>query len=96
MLLHQLEWKRRKQPVLSAMTTTESWCRVGLYNPTVIRVGDRYLMWYVGNSMVVDPWGETVESLDDREGVLTAEVDLSLVAKTRAEFPVILDRVLTD
>ena len=50
MLLHQLKWKRRKQPVLSTMTTAESWCRVGLYNPTVIRVGDRYLMWYVGNS----------------------------------------------
>lgn len=51
---------------------------------------------YVGNSMVVDPWGETVASLDDREGVLTAEVDLSLVAKTRAEFPVVADRVMTD
>ena len=51
---------------------------------------------YVGHSMVVDPWGETVASLDDREGVLTAEVDLSLVSKTRAEFPVVSDRVLTD
>ncbi len=50
MLLHQLKWQRREQPVLSAMTTAESWNSVSVYNPTVIRVGDRYLMWYVGNS----------------------------------------------
>ncbi len=49
---------------------------------------------YVGHSMVVDPWGATVASLDDQEGVLTAEVALSLVAETRAEFPALSDRVL--
>ena len=48
--LHRLEWQRRDQAILSAMTTNQDWCRVQLYNPTVIRVGDRYRMWYLGNS----------------------------------------------
>jgi hypothetical protein len=49
--LHEAEWQRREQPVLSAMTTSEDWCRVQLYNPSVIRVGGRYRMWYLGNSI---------------------------------------------
>ena len=48
--LYQLDWQRQEQPVLSAMTTDEDWCNVQLYNPTVVRHGNRYLMWYVGNS----------------------------------------------
>lgn len=32
------------------MTTDQTWCRVTLYNPTVVRVGDTYKMWYLGNS----------------------------------------------
>ena len=49
-LLHKLEWRRQKQPVLSALTTRQSWCRVCLYNPVVIRVNGIYRMWYIGNS----------------------------------------------
>ena len=48
--LYQLDWQRQEQPILSAMTTDEDWCNVQLYNPTVVRHGNRYLMWYVGNS----------------------------------------------
>ena len=33
--LAQANWKRRNQPVLSAMTTDQDWCRVTLY-----RAGD--------------------------------------------------------
>ena len=32
------------------MTTNQSWCRVCLYSPTVIRAKDTYKMWYLGNS----------------------------------------------
>ena len=32
------------------MTTKQSWCQVQLYSPSVVRVGDLYKMWYVGNS----------------------------------------------
>ena len=48
--LHRADWQRRDQPVLSALTTPQDWCRVELYNPTVVRHGDRYMMWYLGNS----------------------------------------------
>ena len=48
-LLHQLEWRRRPQPVLSAMTTGQSWCRVQLYSPTVLKQDGVYRMWYLGN-----------------------------------------------
>ena len=49
MSLCRAEWKRQKQPILSAMTTDQDWCRVQLYNPTVIRDGGRYRMWYLGS-----------------------------------------------
>ena len=48
--LNELAWQRSSQPVLSTMTTEQTWCRVTLYNPTVIKVDGRYEMWYLGNS----------------------------------------------
>ena len=50
MNLHEAKWQRQDQPILSGMTTNQDWCRVQLYNPTVIRVGKTYKMWYLGNS----------------------------------------------
>jgi sucrose-6-phosphate hydrolase SacC (GH32 family) len=50
MLLNELNWQRSQQPALSAMTTEQTWCRVTLYNPTVICVDGVYKMWYLGNS----------------------------------------------
>lgn len=47
-----------------------------------------------GHSMVVDPWGRVVAEAGDGEEVLYAEVDTSLVAELRAEFPVLGDRRL--
>ncbi len=43
-------WRRRDKPILSALTTSQSWSRVTLYSPHVIRVGGKYRMWYIGNS----------------------------------------------
>ncbi len=43
-------WQRRDKPILSSLTTTQPWSRVTLYSPHVIRVGDKYRMWYIGNS----------------------------------------------
>ena len=48
--LNELAWQRSSQPVLSTMTTEQTWCRVTLYNPTVVKVDGRYEMWYLGNS----------------------------------------------
>ncbi|RKS80480.1 putative amidohydrolase [Motilibacter peucedani] len=47
-----------------------------------------------GRSVVVSPWGEVVAEADDTEQVLVADIDLSFVATTRAEFPVLRDRRL--
>jgi len=46
----ELDWERRDQPLLSAMTTDEEWCQVQLYSPSVVRVDDGYRMWYAGCS----------------------------------------------
>ena len=43
-------WQRRDKPILSALTTKQSWSRVTLYSPHVIRVGGKYRMWYIGNA----------------------------------------------
>ena len=48
--LNELAWQRSSQPALSTMTTEQTWCRVTLYNPTVVKVDGRYEMWYLGNS----------------------------------------------
>ncbi len=43
-------WQRQPQPIFSARTTSESWCKVVLYSPHVIRANGTYRMWYVGTS----------------------------------------------
>ena len=43
-------WQRQAEPVLSALTTNQSWCKVVLYSPTVIRHEGKFKMWYVGTS----------------------------------------------
>lgn len=47
-----------------------------------------------GHSVVIDPWGQVLAEAGDGEAVLNLDIDLSLVAKTRAEFPVLRDRKL--
>ncbi|MCZ6634957.1 MAG: hypothetical protein O7G87_16290, partial [bacterium] len=47
--LQNAPWQRLDQPALSSMTTHQTWCRVTLYNPTVLKVGGTYKMWYLGN-----------------------------------------------
>lgn len=46
-----------------------------------------------GHSRIVDPWGHVVIEADDTEGVTIAEIDPTLVHRTRAEFPVLADRL---
>jgi predicted amidohydrolase len=47
-----------------------------------------------GRSVVVDPWGTVLAEAGEDEQVLAVELDLALVAKTRADFPVLADRRL--
>ncbi|MEU6174865.1 carbon-nitrogen family hydrolase [Streptantibioticus parmotrematis] len=47
-----------------------------------------------GHSVVVDPWGEVLAEAGAGEQVLTVELDPARVERTRADFPVLRDRVL--
>lgn len=47
-----------------------------------------------GHSMVVDPWGEILAEAGPGEQALTVDLDPAKVATTRADFPVLRDRVL--
>lgn len=46
-----------------------------------------------GHSRVVDPWGEVLAEADDSEGFTLVEIDPTVVGRTRAEFPVLDDRL---
>ena len=47
----------------------------------------------LGHSKVVDPLGAVIADSDSRETIVRAEIDPSLVKKTRDEFPFLNDRV---
>ncbi|MFI5433883.1 carbon-nitrogen family hydrolase [Rhodococcus baikonurensis] len=46
-----------------------------------------------GHSRIIDPWGQVVVEADDREDIIIADIDPALVDRTRAEFPVLKDRL---
>ncbi len=45
-----------------------------------------------GNSIVVDPWGRTIARADEKETILHAEINLSIIKKVRNEFPLLKQR----
>ncbi|MDQ0232024.1 carbon-nitrogen hydrolase family protein [Metabacillus malikii] len=45
-----------------------------------------------GHSLVVSPWGDIVEKLDEKENLLIANLDRSLVKKVRKELPLLAHR----
>jgi predicted amidohydrolase len=47
-----------------------------------------------GHSIVVDPWGTVLAEAGAGEETLTVDLDPALVVKTRADFPVLRDRLL--
>ncbi len=47
-----------------------------------------------GHSMIVNPWGEVIAEQDDKEGIISANIDLNAMHKLRASFPVIQHRKL--
>jgi predicted amidohydrolase len=58
------------------------------------QVGTQEGVELAGHSVVVDPWGRIVAEAGTDEEVLSVDIDLALVPKIRAEFPVLLDRRL--
>lgn len=47
-----------------------------------------------GHSMVVDPWGETLQSLPEGEGLVVATLDAARLEQVRAKLPALSHRVL--
>jgi nitrilase len=47
---------------------------------------------YTGGSIVVDPWGEMLASLDEAEGIATADVSAERVRECRQKMPSLLNR----
>lgn len=50
------------------------------------RVGTDGQVRYVGESMVVDPYGHIVDALGDTEGILTVSLDLDLLEESRTPY----------
>jgi predicted amidohydrolase len=45
-----------------------------------------------GHSMLVDPWGKIVKSLDAGEGLFVAEIDIKRLERVRSELPLLKHR----
>lgn len=56
-------------------------------------VGSQSGVDLAGHSRVVDPWGDVLVEAGDDEGVTFCDVDPSVVASVRKEFPVLGDRL---
>ncbi|MFZ7120747.1 MAG: carbon-nitrogen hydrolase family protein [Eubacteriaceae bacterium] len=41
------------------------------------------------NSIITNPWGEVVNKLEEKEGILIQEIDLNLIDKVRGELPLL-------
>lgn len=76
-------WERRTEPILSAYTTRQNWCRVVLYSPHVIFHEDKFRMWYLGTSTgtrtndIVLGYAESTDGatwkLHDKNPILTGQ-----------------------
>ncbi|MBP3629747.1 MAG: hypothetical protein J6I95_09800, partial [Anaerotignum sp.] len=49
-----------------------------------------YTAW--GHSMVTDPWGFVIDQLDETEGILTVELDMTRVDTVRQQLPLLKHR----
>ena len=45
-----------------------------------------------GHSIITSPWGDVVGQMDEREGLMIREIDLSQVEKVREELPLLKQR----
>jgi nitrilase len=47
-----------------------------------------------GHSLIIDPWGRILAEAGDGNGFVAADIDPSLPAKLRSEFPALVNRRL--
>jgi predicted amidohydrolase len=58
----------------------------------VNRVGQGGKLDYVGDSMIIGPFGETCAQAGDGETIINADIDPDHVRTVRAKFPFLQDR----
>ena len=49
-----------------------------------------YISW--GHSIVTDPWGRVIDMLDEKKGILLAELDMDYEEQVREELPLLSRR----
>lgn len=49
-----------------------------------------YHAW--GHSLLVSPWGDIIDEMDEKEGVIISDIDLSYVEKIRTQLPLLSAR----
>lgn len=45
-----------------------------------------------GHSLIIDPWGNCIAASGDKEGIITAEIDLDYLYKVRSQLPSLQNR----
>eukprot|EP00392_Amoebophrya_sp_AT5.2_P012087 g12181.t1 len=61
-------------------------CFVLACSPARNATGEGYQAW--GHSMIVSPWGEVLDELDENPGVIVRELDFSELAEARKGIPI--------
>jgi len=74
--------------ILLKARAIENQCYVAGIN----RIGkDGRNIQYIGNSQVLSPAGEVLHKIENKEGILSGDLDLQLLTKFRKGFPVLDD-----
>ncbi len=55
-------------------------------------IGNTLGVEYGGHSAIIDPWGKTIAQMDDKEELITVEIDVEEVEKVRSRITVWKDR----
>ncbi len=63
-----------------------------LDNSIFVATANQTGRWWVGRSMVANPWGVEVSGLGVEEGVYTYDMDLSVIDKSREKLPLLANR----
>jgi predicted amidohydrolase len=55
-------------------------------------VGEAGKLEFCGTSMLLDPWGKVIAGAEEDEGIITGEIDLSIIKDIRERINVFRDR----
>ncbi len=89
-IIYVANWPEKRQTawdILLKARAIENQCYVVAVN----RVGKEHKAIFSGGSVVIDPLGKIVAACQEAESVCLAEIDRSIVAEQREQFPVLRD-----